>query len=155
MSFDNAFDECIYLKRIIIGKGVVSIGKSAFYCSDTFRKLSVDLKDAVDLKIVKPYAFTDPDIYYASDLPKNGTWHQYTDDPDDSDTSTPTTVLDDQTMRYVCRPTSAIKQIQTNDGQANTAVYDIAGRRLDGQAVLQRGLRIVKTQNGAHKIIVR
>ena len=152
---DNAFSMCIYLKKLKIGRGVVSIGKKAFDGHETFRYLSVDMEEAVDLKHIMPGAFEDAVLGNVFILPKNGDWFAYTTDPDHADTSTPTTVLDDQTMGYVCRPTSAIKQIQTNDGQANTAVYDIAGRRLDGQAVLQRGLRIVKTQNGAHKIIVR
>lgn len=152
---DNAFFRCIYLKKLKIGRGVVSIGKKAFDGHETFRYLSVDMEEAVDLKHIMPGAFEDAVLGNVFTLPKNGDWFAYTTDPDHADTSAPTTVLDDQTKGYVCRPTSAIKQIQTNDGQANTAVYDIAGRRLDGQAVLQRGLRIVKTQDGAHKIIVR
>lgn len=149
---DDAFNACSYIKKITIGKGVVSIGQRAFGADDILHSWTIDLKNAVDLKLIKPGAFNDVNIYNTFDLPENGTWYSYDTDPSKPDPK-PTTQIFDATRGYVNTDLAPLVQVPA-DADAVLEVYDIMGRKHGVNENLAPGVYILKTAKTSRKVIV-
>ncbi len=154
-----AFGGCLYLKKVKIGEGVVSIGKEAFSghpvkkddSCGVYRYMSVNMDKATSLRHIGKDAFRDACEGYKFLLPQSklGKWHSYETTPDEPQEAT-TDWLNDVGLGYVVLSNAPTKLTQKKKQKPSNedALYDLLGRRATkstrGMTISHRHRRLAK-----------